>query len=115
MSNKLTNKLRVIQSNDNDVAVSLGDICWSANKANLNPAGTDQAAPVLTLFIFKRDGRVAASVFESVFSGRKDAEGNYVYNVVTQPVTADLTGTDLASVHLMASRELKDQVVDYVV
>ena len=108
-------KLRVIQSNDNDVAVSLGDICWSANKANLNPAGVDPSTPALTLFIFKRDGRVAASVFESVFSGCQDTEGNYVYDVVTQPVTADLTGTALAGIHLMASRELKDQVVDYVV
>jgi len=109
-----TTKLRVIQSNDNDVAISLGDICWSANPANLNSKKVGQFAPAMTLFVFKRDGRTAASVFESVFSGRKDAEGNYIYNVTTKPETADLTGTDLAKVHLMSSRELKDQVVEYV-
>ena len=104
----------VIQSNNNDVALSIGDVCWSANPSNLNPSEVNPKTPAMTLFIFKREGRVSASVFESVYTGRTDEEGNYIYEVVSHPATADLTGTRLARVHLMSARSLKDEVVSFV-
>ena len=104
-----TPKLRVIQSNSNGFVSQLGDLCYSGLKSfsNENPRESR-----LTLFILKNeDGTKNVSVFESVFSGEKNTEGQYIFVTVTTPVTVRNVNTN---VHLMSSLSDKMELVDSV-
>ena len=104
-----TPKLRVIQSNSNGFVSQLGDLCYSGLKSfsEENPRESR-----LTLFILKNeDGTKNVSVFESVFSGEKNTEGQYIFVTVTTPVTVRNVNTN---VHLMSSLSDKMELVDSV-
>jgi hypothetical protein len=107
----MSNKLRVIQSKGNGFVTDLGQLCFSGLKSFTD---TSPREARLTLFIHSTAGKVEASVFESVYSGERNADGQYTFVTVTTPVIRDLTGTDLANIHLMAPLALKEAVVDYV-
>ena len=90
-------KFRVIQSNSNGFVSELGNVCFSGLKSftDSNPRESR-----LTLFILKNeDGTKDVSVFESVWSGETNEEGQYVFVAVTRPVVARGLQTD---VHLMS-------------
>ena len=102
-------KLRVIQSNQNGFVTKLGDLCFSGLKSFTD---TNPREARLTLFILKNeDGTSDVSVFESVWSGEKNEEGQNVFVCVTTPVIA--RGVD-TKVHLMSSLDEKLEVVNSV-
>ena len=102
-------KLRVIQSNSNGFVSQLGDLCYSGLKSFTD---TDPRESRLTLFILKNeDGTKDVSVFESVFSGEKNNEGQHIFVCVTTPVTVRNVNTN---VHLMSSLSDKIELVDSV-
>ena len=102
-------KLRVIQSNQNGFVSNLGDKCFSGLKSftDNNPRESR-----LTLFLLKNeDGTKDVSVFESVYSGTINNEGQHVFVCVTEPVVIRSLETD---VHLMSSLEKKEELVDTI-
>ena len=103
------NKLRVIQSNQNGFVSNLGDKCFSGLKSftDSNPRESR-----LTLFLLKNeDGTKDVSVFESVYSGTKNNEGQHVFICVTEPVVIRSIQTN---VHLMSSLDEKQHLVEYI-
>jgi hypothetical protein len=107
----MSNKLRVIQSNDNGFVTELGQLSYSGLKSfgNQNPQEIRD-----TLFIHKSDNAVKASYFQSVYSGDVDADGRYIFVTVTTPVVKELTDTEFSTVHLMSALDKKQAVVDYL-
>ena len=100
-------KFRVIQSNSNGFVSELGNVCFSGLKSftDSNPRESR-----LTLFILKNeDGTKDVSVFESVFSGETNEDGQYVFVAVTTPVVARGLQTD---VHLMSDLDSKTALVE---
>jgi hypothetical protein len=49
-----------------------------------------------------------------VFTGGTTQDGKFIFECVSTPVTRDVTDTIISSVHLMSTRGLKDDVVDFV-
>jgi hypothetical protein len=102
-------KLRVIQSNSNGFVTKLGDCCFSGLKSFTDENPRESR---LTLFILKNeDGSKDVSVFESVFSGEKNNEGQHIFVTVTNPVVVRNVNTP---VHLMSSLSDKMELVDSV-
>ena len=102
-------KLRVIQSNSNGFVSKLGDLCYSGIKSFTD---TNPRESRLTLFILKNeDGTKDISIFESVFSGDINDEGQNVFVCVTTPVVVRNIETD---VHLMSNIEAKTQLVESI-
>ena len=102
-------KFRVIQSNSNGFVSELGNVCFSGLKSftDSNPRESR-----LTLFILKNeDGTKDVSVFESVFSGETNEDGQYVFVAVTTPVVARGLQTD---VHLMSDLDSKTALVESI-
>jgi hypothetical protein len=101
--------LRVIQSNNNGWVSKKGDKCWSGLKSFRD---RDASTRRRTLFIFKRtDGKRDFALFDSEWTGCKNAEDKYVFEIVSSPVI--LRSSDFF-VHLMSPRELKWDAVDLV-
>ena len=105
-----TPKLRVIQSNSNGFVSQLGDLCFSGIKSftDVNPRESR-----LTGFILNNeDGTTDVSVFESVWSGETNNEGQYIFVTVTTPVVVRNVNT---KVHLMSSLDDKMELVNSIV
>jgi hypothetical protein len=101
--------LRVIQSNNNGWVSKKGEHCWSGLKSFRDK---DKVALRRTLFIFKRsDGKRDFALFDSKWTGDKNAEDKYVFEIVSRPVI--LKDSDF-SVHLMSSRDVKWEAVELV-
>ena len=101
--------LRVIQSNDNGWVTSKGENCWSGLKSFRDRDGSTLRR---TLFIFKRtDGLRDFAVFDSVFTGKRNAENKYIFEVKINPLI--LKGSEFF-VHLMSRKEDKLAAVDLV-
>ena len=101
--------LRVIQSNDQGWVSKVGDHCWSGLKSF---SAKDKSTIRKTLFIFKRnDGFRDFAVFDSVYTGRRNAENKYIFKVTTMPLV--LKDQDFM-VHLMSCKEDKLTAVDLV-
>ena len=105
-----TPKLRVIQSNSNGFVSQLGDLCFSGIKSFTN---TNPRESRLTLFLLKNeDGTTDVSVFESVWSGEKNNEGQYIFVTVTTPEFKRNVNT---KVHLMSSLDDKMELVNSII
>jgi hypothetical protein len=101
--------LRVIQSNNNGWVSKKGDKCWSGLKSF---RGKDKTTLRRTLFIFKRhDGKRDFALFDSEWTGCKNAEGKYVFEIVSRPIV--LRDSDFF-VHLMSPKGLKLAAVELV-
>ncbi len=103
-------KLRVIQSNSNGFVSELGKTCFSGIKSftDVNPRESR-----LTLFLLKNeDGTTDVSVFESVWSGETNNEGQYIFVTVTTPEFKRNVNT---KVHLMSSLDDKMELVNSIV
>ena len=107
----MSQKLRVIQSNSNGQVEKIGDFCFSGLKSfsDKNPSEVKQ-----TLFIYKEDKMKLASVFDSTFTGDITEDGKFVFQVITPPMTVNLTDTEFSEVHLMSSSDLKHSVVEFI-
>ena len=104
-----TPKLRVIQSNSNGFVSQLGDLCYSGLKSFTDENPRESR---LTLFILKNeDDTKDVSIFESVWSGEKNNEGQHIFVTVTTPVVVRNLNT---KVHLMSSLDDKLELVDSV-
>jgi len=104
-----TDLLRVVQSNNNGWVSKKGDKCWSGLKSFRD---ADASTLRRTLFIFKRtDGKRDFAVFDSKWTGYKNADNKYVYEVTSPPIT--LKDPDFF-VHLMSPRGLKWEAVELV-
>ena len=102
-------KLRVIQSNDRGFVANMGDKCYSKTNSftSLEPREVR-----LTLFILKKkDGTVDVSVFESVWSGEKDEDGQNIFVCISTPTISYDVDT---KVHLMSSLDDKMELVSSV-
>jgi len=105
-----TFKLRVIQSKSNGFVSQLGDLCYSGIKSFTD---TNPREPRPTLMITNNeDGTTDASVFESVWSGEKNNEGQHIFVTVTTPVTVRNVNT---KVHLMSSLSDKMELVNSII
>ena len=105
----MTKPLRVIQSNNNGFVSKLGDLCYSGRKS-FSDTNSQEVRP--TLFILKKeDGTKDISIFESVFSGEVNEDGQYVFVCVTTPAVAYDVKTD---VHLMSSNDSKNELIEEV-
>ena len=105
-----TPKLRVIQSKSNGFVSQLGDLCYSGIKSFTD---TNPRESRLTLFILNNeDGTTDASIFESVWSGEKNNEGQHIFVTVTTPVTVRNVNT---KVHLMSSLSDKMELVNSII
>ncbi len=101
--------LRVIQSNNNGWVSKKGDRCWSGLKSFRDK---DQSTLRRTLFVFRRsDGKRDFALFDSVWTGCKNAEDKYVFEIVSAPVI--LRGSEFF-VHLMSPRDVKWEAVKLV-
>ena len=110
LSKMNTPKLRVIQSNSNGFVSQLGDLCFSGIKSFTN---TNPRESRLTLFLLKNeDGTTDVSVFESVWSGETNNEGQYIFVTVTTPEFKRNVNT---KVHLMSSLDDKMELVNSIV
>jgi len=104
-----TDLLRVVQSNNNGWVSKKGDKCWSGLKSFRD---ADASTLRRTLFIFKRtDGKRDFAVFDSKWTGYKNADNKYVFEVTSPPIT--LKDSDFF-VHLMSPRGLKWGAVELV-
>ena len=105
-----TPKVRFIQSKSNGFVSQLGDLCYSGIKSFTN---TDPRESRLTGFILNNeDGTTDVSVFESVWSGETNNEGQYIFVTVTTPVLVRNVNT---KVHLMSSLDDKMELVNSIV
>ena len=110
LSKMNTPKLRVIQSNSNGFVSQLGKTCFSGIKSFTN---TDPRESRLTLFLLKnKDGSTDVSVFESVWSGETNNEGQYIFVTVTSPVIKRNVNT---KVHLMSSLDDKMELINSII
>ena len=103
-------KLRVIQSKSNGFVSQLGDLCYSGIKSFTN---TNPRESRLTLFILNNeDGTTDVSVFESVWSGETNNEGQNIFVTVTTPVVVRNVNT---KVHLMSSLDDKMELINSII
>lgn len=101
--------LRVIQSNNNGWVSMKGEKCWSGLKSFRDKDGSTLRR---TLFIFKRtDGKRDFALFDSKWTGHKNAHDKYVFEIVSRPIV--LKNSDLF-VHLMSPRQIKWEAVELV-
>ena len=108
----VSDKLRVIQSNEMGFPTKKNDQCWSGLKsftAKEEKLGTTQRK---TLFILKRgDGLRDFAVFDSVYIDFRSSDRKYIFEIVSKPKV--LVDQELM-VHLMSRRDLKLAAVDLV-
>mgnify|MGYP007096448175 CR=1 FL=1 len=101
--------LRVIQSNNNGWVSQKGDRCWSGLKSFRDQ---DKSTLRRTLFIFKRiDGKRDFALFDSEWTGMKNAENKFVFEIVSKPIV--LKDSEFF-VHLMSPRQIKWEAVGLV-
>ena len=102
-------KLRVIQSNGDEVPSKIGNQVWSGLKSF---SDKDTSTVRKTLFIAARpDGLKNLAVFDSEFLEYRETDQKYVFTIVTTPLV--LKDQDL-TVHLMSSKEEKIAAVQLV-
>ena len=108
----VTQKLRVIQSNEMGFPSAIGNQCWSGLKSFT--ANEERSGLTLrkTLFILKRsNGLRDFAVFESVFLYFREKDRKYVFEITSAPIALrDQT----MMVHLMSRKEIKLAAVDLV-
>ena len=108
----VSQKLRVIQSNDKGFPSAIGDRCWSGLKSFT--AKEEKIGNTLrkTLFILKRkDGLRDFAVFDSSFICFRDADRKYVFEIASKPIV--LCDQDMM-VHLMSRKDIKLAAVELV-
>ena len=102
-------KLRVIQSNGDEVPSKIGNQVWSGLKSF---SDKDTSTVRKTLFIAARPDRLKnLAVFDSEFLEYRETDQKYVFTIVTTPLV--LKDQDL-KVHLMSSKEEKIAAVQLV-
>ena len=108
----VTQKLRVIQSNEMGFPSAIGNQCWSGLKSFT--ANEERSGLTLrkTLFILKRsNGLRDFAVFESVFHHFREKDRKYVFEIRTVPIALrDQT----MMVHLMSRKDIKLAAVELV-
>ena len=108
----VTQKLRVIQSNEMGFPSAIGNQCWSGLKSFT--AKEEKFGKTLgkKLFILKRSsGLRDFAVFESVFNHFRETDRKYVFEITSAPI-ALLDQTMM--VHLMSRKDVKLAAVELV-
>ena len=108
----VSQKLRVIQSNEMGFPSAVGDQCWSGLKSFTAKEKNNGQTIRKTLFILKRkDGLRDFAVFDSEYDHFRDEDRKYVFNIVSEPIV--LRDQD-KMVHLMSRRDIKLAAVELV-
>lgn len=108
----VTQKLRVIQSNEMGFPSAVGDPCWSGLKSFTAKEEKSDQSLRKTLFILKRsDGLRDFAVFYSEYDYFRDEDRKYVFKIVSVPIV--LRDQD-RMVHLMSRKDIKLAAVELV-
>ena len=108
----VSQKLRVIQSNERGFPSAVKDRCWSGLKSFTAKEEKTETTLRRTLFILKRsDGFRDLAVFDSVYIDFREIDKKFIFEIRTKPIVL-LDQTRM--VHLMSRKDIKLAAVDLV-
>ena len=108
----VSQKLRVIQSNEMEFPSEIGNQCWSGLKSFTAKEEKSRSTIRKTLFILKRsDGFRDFAVFDSLYIDFREIDKKFIFEIITKPITLrDQT----RMVHLMSRKDIKLAAVELV-
>ena len=108
----ISQKLRVIQSNERGFPSAVKDRCWSGLKSFTAKEEKTKNTLRKTLFILKRsDGFRDLAVFDSLYIDFREIDKKFIFEIWTKPmVLRDQT----MMVHLMSRKDVKLAAVELV-
>ena len=108
----VSQKLRVIQSNEMGFPSAVKDRCWSGLKSFTAKEEKTKNTLRKTLFILKRsDGLRDFAVFESVYIDFREIDKKFIFEIRTQPI---VLRDQTMMVHLMSRKDIKLAAVELV-
>ena len=108
----VSQKLRVIQSNERGFPSAVKDRCWSGLKSFTTKEEKTKNTLRKTPFILKRsDGLRDFAVFESVYIDFREIDKKFIFEIRTKPIALR---DQSMMVHLMSRKDIKLAAVELV-
>ena len=108
----VSQKLRVIQSNEMGFPSAVKDRCWSGLKSCTAKEEKTETTLRRTLFILKRsDGFHDLALFDSVYIDFFEIDKKFIFEIRTKPI---VLRDQTRMVHLMSRKDVKLAAVDLV-